>query len=83
MVVRSTSPPRKGWAPRSQFDCPERKRRAGATNALDKQALDVCLTRCLELKKQFLARSTAELIPDLEDEMRDQRRAYKLAKTAS
>jgi hypothetical protein len=41
---------------------------------LDKQALEVRLARCLELGKQFPNGPTAEMLRDLETELRDELR---------
>ena len=45
------------------------------TDQLDKQALEIRLARCLELAREFPSGSTAELIRDLETELRGQLRS--------
>jgi hypothetical protein len=42
------------------------------TDQLDKQALEIRLARCLELAREFPSGSTAEMIRDLETELRGQ-----------
>ncbi|GMO11417.1 hypothetical protein BwSH20_29730 [Bradyrhizobium ottawaense] len=44
------------------------------TDPLDQKALEIRLARCLELAKQFPTGPTAELLQDLEDELRSQLR---------
>ena len=44
------------------------------TDALDRQALEIRLSRCRELSRQFPAGETAEMLRDLELELRDQLR---------
>ena len=52
------------------------------TVALNKQAFEIRLARCLELAKQFPTGQTAEMLIDLEAELRDQLRTLE-AKPAS
>ncbi|MCA1469771.1 hypothetical protein I6F09_17910 [Bradyrhizobium sp. IC3195] len=52
------------------------------TDALDRQALEVRLARCLELAKQFPTGPTAQMLEDLEVELRDQIRVLEFKRLA-